>query len=222
MAFQTTDRNGNAYNFDDQAVGGNRAVTIVQADSAGNKTLLAPGAVAWQVSSDGQKATYRWSIAGVTPIATPTDILVIQGSATKTVRIKRIRVGGFATTAGQLIIELIRRSTAGTLGSAVLHAITSAQHDINDPASTAVMSYVGTANYGTVGTTAGQLGVGRLFLNVAATGPTTELIWDFSTRQDKAIVLRGLSDFLCINGVGATVPTGGELDFEIEAEEDAS
>ena len=49
--FQTADRNGNAYNFDDNAVGGNRAVTTIPADSAGNKALLAPGGTAWQVSS---------------------------------------------------------------------------------------------------------------------------------------------------------------------------
>jgi hypothetical protein len=47
-------------------------------------------------------------------------------------------------------------------------------------------------------------------------------VWDFATRQDKAVILRGTADFLCINLGGSAVPTGGSLDYEIEIEEDAS
>ena len=45
---------------------------------------------------------------------------------------------------------------------------------------------------------------------------------DFSTRQDKALILRGTSDIVYINFNGSAIPTGGVVDFEIETEEDNS
>lgn len=175
------------------------------------------------VSSDGVKSTYRAVVVGATPVAAPTDFLVIQGVASATIRIKRVKIGGVATTAGQLIAQLIRRSTAGTPGSAVLTAITPiAQHDINDAAPAAAPKTVGTANYTTPGTSAGVLAVGRTFLNTAAAGPTNEIIWDFSTRQDKAVIIRGVSDYVWLNFNGAALPAGSAIDIDIEWEEDAS
>ena len=144
---------------------------------------------------------------GITPVTTPTDVLVIQGSSTMTVRIKRIAVGGLATTAGDMPFQVIRRSTAGTKGSATLTAITAAQHDINDAAPTATVSYVQTANYTTIGTGAGALLSNRVILNVA-TAAQTNVVEDFSRNADKPLILRGTSDFLVVNFAGATVPAG--------------
>lgn len=186
----------------------NCALGVVQYDSFGNPV--------------DKKLTYRYSVTGITPIATPTDMLRICGSATKTVRVKRVVMGGKATTGGQLTAALIRRSTAGTLGSATLSAITAEQHDSGDAAPTGTASYIQTANYTTLGTTAGQAGVARAYLNVVATGPTTPAVFDFSTRQDKAQTLRGITDCLVVNGNGDALPAGSALDFEVETEEDNS
>jgi hypothetical protein len=143
------------------------------------------------VNSKGTKPTFRYSVTGATPVATPTDFLVIQGSSSQTIRVKYLKVGGLATTAGQLVAQLIRRSTAGTAGSATLTAISPMKHDINDAAATATVSYVQTANYTTLGTLAGQGGVKRMYLNTAAGGPPTEAIWDKAKGQDKPLILRG-------------------------------
>jgi hypothetical protein len=188
-----------------------------------NQARQAPGSLGVTlVSQDGTKATYRYSVTGITPVATPTDVLVIQGSATKTGRIKYIKIGGKAGTAGQLTAQIIRRSTAGTLGSATLVAITPFQHDINDAAATLTVSYVQTANYGSLGTAAGgHGGVKRMYLNVPATGPSTDAIWTFGDTV-KALELRGLNDFLCINCNGDTLPASTILDWEICCEEDLS
>jgi hypothetical protein len=48
------------------------------------------------------------------------------------------------------------------------------------------------------------------------------VIWDFCQNEDKAIVLRGVAENVCVNFAGAAVPAGGVLDFEVELEEDAS
>ena len=186
--------------------------------------LGAPGAPGIQLSSvDGVKATYRAAILAFTPVATPTDVLVMQGSASRTVRLKRLVVQGAATASGNMPCQILRRSSAGTLGSAVLTALTAAKHDINDPAPTATVSTVGTANLTTLGQSAGVLGAGRIQLTAAGSGTVINpLDWEFSTRSDKALVLRGASDFLCVNLNGAAVPAGGTIDIEIEWEEDNS
>jgi hypothetical protein len=171
----------------------------------------------------GAKATYRYAGVALAPVATPTDIIVIKGSATKTVVVKRVKLSGVATAQGNMPFLLIRRSTAGTLGSAVLTAVTAAKHDTGDPAPTAVVSTVGTANYTTPGTAAGVEGVGRLSMGAAGSGAVDNgLVWDFSTRRDAPLRLRGASDFLVINANGAAVPSGGVIDYEIEIEEDNS
>jgi hypothetical protein len=174
------------------------------------------------VSSDGTKPAYKFAVQGITPVATPTDVLQIRGSSTMTGRVRRIKIGGSAGTAGQLTCQLIRRSTAGTVGSATITSITAEQNDKNDAAPTCTVGYVQTANYGTPGSSAGTAEVGRLFLNTAAGGPTAEVVWDFPSTGTKAQILRGTSDYLWVNFVGATVPASGVLDFVVSLEEDAS
>ena len=176
------------------------------------------------VNSEGSKATFRYGAQGFTPQATPTAMLIIQGSATKTVRIKRLKISGAATAAGNMQLQLQRWSTAGTQGSAALTALTAGKHDVNDAAATAVVSTVGTANYTTQGTGfTVPIGVDRIQLPAAGTGVGfTPLTWDFARSQDKPLILRGAADFLVIGGNGSAVPAGGTLDFEIETEEDNS
>lgn len=194
-------------------------MTITVLDSGSVvRTLEAPA-----VSATG--GTFRFCSLALAMVATPTDALIIQGSATKTVRVKRIKITGQATAQGAMPVQLVRRSTAGTLGSAVLTALTAAKHDTGDATATAVVSTVGTANYGTVGTTAGTLEVGRLGMSALATGTAGDgqsVVWDYSTRMDKAMVLRGATDFLAVNFNGAAIPSGGVVDFTVELEEDAS
>ena len=181
----------------------------------------APGVVA--VSSDGSKATYRYAVQAFTPVATPTAFFQIAGSATKTVRVKRIKIGGVATSNGNMQVQMSRWSTAGTPGSAVLTGVTAVKHDTGDAAATATVSTVGTANYTTQGTgNATLLSADRIFLATTATGATQQLIYDFSTRQDKAFILRGTTDILSLSGNGSAVPAGGVLDIEVETEEDNS
>lgn len=192
-------------------------ITVLDSGSVA-RTLEAPA-----VSASG--GTYRYCQIAFAMVATPTDALVIQGSATKTVRVKRIKITGQATAQGSMPVQLIRRSTAGTLGSAVLTAVTAGKHDTSDIAGTAVVSTVGTANYTTVGTTAGTVEVGRLGMSALATGTAGDgqaVVWDYSTRMDKAMVLRGATDFLCVNFNGAAIPSGGVVDFTVELEEDNS
>jgi hypothetical protein len=181
-----------------------------------------PGALL--VSSDGYKATYRYAVQGFSMVATPTAFLVIQGSASKTIRVKLIKITGVATAAGNMPVQASRWSTAGTLGSAVLSAVSAVKHDVNDGTAAATVSTVGTANYGTQGTGNGTLLMAeRIQFSASGSGVAVNpTVLDFSTRQDKAFVLRGTTDFLVLSGGGGAIPTGGVIDITIETEEDAS
>lgn len=177
------------------------------------------------VTMDGTTPCYRANVLDFTPVATPTDALIIQGSATKTIRIKRIRISGVATAQGNMPVQLARRSSAGTPGSAVLTGLTAVKHDSNDAAATAVISTVGTANYTTLGTLVGIVGVGRISMPAVSTGAAGDgafITFDFCRDQEKAFILRGTSEFLNVNLNGAAVPAGGKLDFSAVWEEDAS
>lgn len=191
---------------------------ITDPSASGAKAFVnAPGALL--VSTDGgSKATYRYYSAGNTPAATPTDVFTITGSATKTIRIKHIKLTGSAGTAGQFVWYLVRRSGANTGGTST--APTPLKHDSSDAAATAALALY-TANPTGLGTTVGNISGVRLFHNVTTAAPD-RFIWDFSTRNDKALVLRGTGDVLAINGNGAALPTGAVLDITVEFEEDAS
>jgi hypothetical protein len=206
------------FNADGNAVGTNVAFSVVLADQGGNKFTLAPGLVALPVSSDGLKATYYYSLLGFSPAATPTDIIQIQGSATKTVRVRRIRLGGVATSAANMPCQLFRRSAADTGGTPT--AITTVQADTSDPAPTAVLNSFA-ANPSPLGAQVGGImRAGRVMLASASAGVAANALeWQMDI---KAGVLRGTSQFLCINMSGAALPTGSVFDIEIVTEEDVS
>ncbi len=168
-----------------------------------------------------KRATYRYAALAFAMVAAPTDVIVIQGAANKTIRVKRVALSGAATAAGTMPVQLVRRSTAGTLGSAVLTVVAAAKHDSEFVAPTATVSTVGTANYTTLGTIAGVVATGRMQMTALATGlGVTPIVWDFSNREDYPVVLRGVLEHLCVNFNAAAIPAGGVIDYEIEIEED--
>ena len=202
---------------------GNTGVfTITAAVWSSLVALLGSSNVTQQVSNP----TFRYAASAFSMVATPTDVIVIQGSATKTINITKIRLAG-AIGAGTMPFTIVRRSTAGTLSPAVLTAVAAAFVDTNQATATATVSTVGTGNYGTLGTqnpTGGVIDSGRLvFLAAAAAGGDSEAVkLTYGVSNDQPLKLRGTSDFICINFGGAAIPASGVLDFSIETFEDNS
>lgn len=199
---------------------GNTSFTVVIGDQNGNKFSLAPGLVGLPVQFEGLKPTYNYAVLGFTPVATPTDVLVIQGSASRTIRVRLIQLTGVATAAGNMPVQLIRRSAANS-GAAALTALNAFRTDTSYGAATAVVSTVGTANFTTLGAAAGGPGwAGRVSLAAAGSGVgISPLSWPFDVN---AAVLRGASDFLCLNMNGAGLPGGAAFDMTILTQEDNS
>jgi hypothetical protein len=191
-------------------VQGATSMTPVKVDGSG-VTQPVSGTVT-AVPVDGAKATYRASKIALSPAASATDIFTITGSASKTIRVTRVRISGTETTAGHAVFQLIKRSTANTAGTSA--SVTAVPLDSNDAAASAtVLSY--TANP-TLGTTIGSIAVSRIFLPAAATATGEEsMLLTFGDLAAKALVLRGTSQVLAVNLNGATV-TGGSLHIEIE------
>lgn len=161
---------------------------------------------------ESAKATYKYSSLGNTPAATPTDLFTIAGSATKTIRITKLIIGGVAGTAGQLSPLLVRRSAANTGGTSTAPAIQ--KRDTTDGAASATIALY-TVNPASLGTAVGTMDTCRLLLNLATAAPDV-CQFSFGTNNDKEIVLRGATDILAINFAGAAVPATGLVDLDIE------
>ena len=172
------------------------------------------------VSSDGTKATYSTGASSFTLPATPTDVVEIKGSATTTVRIKRIVVSGVATTVKQWPLQLIRRVASIADGTPVTPVIT--KFDTGDAAATAVVRH-----FTALGTPAAANPASSVMFayDLALTAPASApqpFVFDACARQDKAIVLRGAADCLVINPGGGALTAGEKLSYTVEWEEDAS
>jgi|SRR5882762_6100948 len=154
------------------------------------------------VETEGRRPTYS-AATGATATAGTGVVLQIQGSATKTVRITRIHIDGFAATAAQVTYKLQRTSVAATAGTSA--TLTAGAADSGDAAATAVVTHW-TATGGTTGTT-----VGGPYLSdsewlssstfVASTGNEGDIGWSFGSTA-KALTLRGTADFMTLTCSG--------------------
>jgi hypothetical protein len=222
MAFiLLNDRFGVQYSFEvSNLLDGNVAFLQTIGDTQGNTFAAAPGKVGWPVQAEGIKTGYQFSVLGFAPVATPTDVLEIKGSASKTIRVRRISITGGATAAGNMPVQLIRRSTASTGGGSALTALTAFKPDTAYATATVTVSTFGTANP-TAGTAAGGIAAaGRVCLSALGTGlGVSPLVFDFDIN---AAVLRGTSEFFYLNMNGAALPAGSAFDITVVLQEDAS
>jgi hypothetical protein len=138
-------------------------------------------------TSDSSFATYS-AAASYTGVATAADSSCVIGSATKTVRVRKLTVSAFS---------VFKRGTANTGGSA--NAIAIAKHDSTDPAATAsAVTYGGSPTEGSLAGTVAYF----TYYNGGTITPYT-LTWGIGVRGDKSIVLRGTGELLCLDGAPA-------------------
>jgi hypothetical protein len=181
-------------------------LTIDATSKAGRSTLYGSDGVELK-----NKKTYAASGA-FTPSATPQDLVMIFGSATKTVRVQSIKIGTANTAAGSQIFTLKKRSAVSTGGTVV--AATAVPLDSSDAAATATVSHL-TTSANTPGTSVGTL-VTKSVASPAVTPATWAGITEDSDRemlpfvgeQTKAVVLRGVAEGLAINFAGAALVSG--------------
>lgn len=151
------------------------------------------------------KLTYSAVVNNLTPPATPTDMVTITGSATKTVRVLRVELSTTQTTAGINTFFLVKRSTANSAGTSA--SATVIPHDSTNAAGTAtVLSY--TVNP-TLGNTIGNIRASKLLTPAPASVQFGIYQWDFDGRTGgQGIVLTGTSQVLALNFNAAALPAG--------------
>lgn len=170
---------------------------------------------------DGEKTTYR-AISGLlfTVASSPTDVFIMSGSSTKTVRVTKIYIQGYnASSSGFYNMQLIRRSATDTGGTPV--PITPAKLDTNDPNSTIATCQYYTAAPSALGAQVAIVDQQRILM---PTSPTT-----FSPPQElnfgqlpggKSVVLRGTGDFMAINLSGLPVSGTNTLSIIVQYTEE--
>lgn len=172
-----------------------------------------PIAISGSVSNspvDGSKSTFSAAATGLTVAANATDIFTITGSATKTIRIISLEISATQTTAGNVSLLVLKRSTANAAGTST--TLTNVRYDATHPAATAVVrSY--TANP-TLGTLVGNIKSARFFISTGTTLPTI-LRYEFGKGPSQAIILRGTNEVLAVNLNGVSV-AGSNFSINIE------
>lgn len=153
-------------------------------------------------------------------ILTGKDFLSIQGSATKTVRIKHIKLQttGDGTNLGGFSIEVVRESTTPTTNGTAT-TVTGRPYDINSDAATAVLkTYTATV---TNGTGSLLLDIGRTSINgttALGTALKDTIDLNYTIRQEEAPILRGTGDFITLRAIGGA-PTTSVTDILVVLEE---
>jgi hypothetical protein len=204
--------------------------TIAVKDGTGasqsGAVLIDPAGVYRGVVSQDEAgaAVYRAS-ASFTPFGTGDRTLIsIKGSATKTVRVRKIIVGGTATAAGSTLYALSRTTALGSGGTAVNPTVAKVDSG-TVAAGTAVVAHYTTAAQ-TLGSGPITLWTGTIGLSIVTvptTGPVTQYpVFPEFAIPGQALVLRGTGDFLEFGNVAGNITAGAILQYTIEWQEDAS
>lgn len=193
----------------------------VQAQAQFINRITGPGAIDVQgavySNNEGLKVSYFASAGTNTPAATPTDVAILFGSATKTVKITHVVMTVASTAAAVAEYRLVLRSggTQSAVNTAFANGTHSGPFDSNDAASTVIangLSGLYTSNPASTGTV-----VGIPFSWTFTTTTTGAVILEYiCDRPAKCITLRGATQALAVNGNGHTLATGEKFGITFE------
>jgi hypothetical protein len=158
-------------------------------------------------STGNPNPTYVYTTNGYAAYATPTDMVGICGSASKTVIILNLWMGINSSSAALQTIHFVKRSTADTGGTDGAPA--ALQNDSADAAPTATLhSY--TVSAPTLGTTVGDMRLQSVASTVVTSAPgTVSVLAPINVNGNtNNIVLRGTGECLYLNYAGAALTSG--------------
>ena len=204
------------------AQGAGTAPWIVTAHQSGIWTIAHVSAqVHVAASVDSPIPTGRWDsrvgwyFAGqddIVPAAAATDIFVLSGSGSTRVYVTRVVISGTAGVAAKINVQLVKRTTANSAGTAATVAIGHYSSSQSAPTATAA-AY--TANP-TLGSSTGLVRSVKFFFGVATAAGDPILTIDL----DPPVVLRGTAEGLAVNLDGSSLTTGSlnvSMDFAEKA-----
>ena len=171
-------------------------------------------------SPDTNISTFSYQI--YVPITTNANaIALIQGSATKTVRIREIKINGAADTAIITNIGVYRASNSGTSGSATVTAITAMAHDTSNSATAVVSKVAGVMS--TAPTVVAYSNGDWLFVADAgaAVDGYSPLTYKYGDDGSQAFVLRGTGQYAVISNELANTANNQSYYITITTTEEA-
>lgn len=151
----------------------------------------------------GQSTAFSVETAAFSPAATPTDLCVLTGSASTTIKVIEARLSGTATAAATVDVHLVKRSAADTSGTFVAGTVVAYDSGTSSAAPT-VGHY--TANP-TINATVGTFLSSKVLLPIAGT-VTTPAANVTLMPPGSVIQLKGIAEQLAINFAGAALPAG--------------
>jgi hypothetical protein len=153
--------------------------------------------------------TYAAGVQNLSGIAG--DNLMITGSATTTVRVKRISISSSANAAQTINVNVIKRSSLDTGGTST--TLASVPYDsIDFPAGAVVKSFTATPAPGNqVGS---LMRAAQIFINTAGGTPGIT-VFEFGDDIAQCVILRGSSECLCLN-LGSAPTNTPNIGIDIE------
>ena len=115
------------------------AESIILNGSSGIDTSLQGVLGSAKMTSWSNTPVWSYALQAYVPASQPTDVIVIRGSATKTLKIQSIIISAESNTASALSASIIRRTTAPTGGTST--TLIGTPHDISDGSASASVSF---------------------------------------------------------------------------------
>lgn len=191
------------------------SVLVVGAQVPGvNSTLASVFTLAYEASTS--KATYS-ATGALSPATNATEVCTLSGSASKTIRLRRIMLAAGATAVATDPIEITKRSSVNIAAGGV--ALSKVPYDSSFAASTVALAEAWPTTVTTLGTLVGVLADPLITYNNYTTGVGSgNLIMEFG-RFGSPVFLRGVSQYVSVNMAGV-VPAGVRLACTFEWTED--
>jgi hypothetical protein len=145
--------------------------------------------------------------------AIPGEMITVYGSATKTIKILKLRLLMEQTTAGTNLVYLHRRNSAASSGSP--NAVTAVKSDTADPSATATMNYY-TGNP-TAGGSDGKI-LDAINIQSPAAGSNVQPNWQDiydANYSGKPIILSGTAQGIGLNLNGVALPAGLKVQLQV-------
>lgn len=166
------------------------------------------------VTNAARYNTYSVAFAPITTAASLTDLIVLTGSATKTIYLRELECSGSATAAGAATLALVKRSTADTAGTQVTPSASLGGQTVplDSSAAAATATVKGYTANPTTGTLVGLIRSAQVNLSPPATGNGAALLhWQFALDNQQSPTLRGVAQQIAVNGLGASFPAGSAV-----------
>lgn len=160
------------------------------------------------------KATYSAGFTGLVPAASTTDIVCIAGSSTKTVGVQYIQLHGSAGTTLLVPVQMVRKATADTGGTAAgttaNPANTITKLDSNYATATATLvSYTANPTINDAGTILAMRQMGVSLTTMATVGyPAVFDFSNFPTNLVSPLYLRGAAQQICLHLSATSIASG--------------